>query len=260
MSVRRLTGSSSLGRPAVSRDSASGQPESGDLGAPGRLGRVEGLGTLRPVVVDRDGELPPLQCLLASGVVGDDVVGQVLGVPVMRLPARGGERRGKHAQLVVQFRQEVLCRRRGACAVRVCPSGRSLPGSCRLCPSRARAFRQCRQGTGTAVMRQRTGARRAAGFSVISSIRQRACGQARTLKSNGASTRQATSATNGPRDDLRTTLVLLVEGNFRVDLTGTSVTLEKQGDYAAWGPGIDHSWEALSESVVITVRWPSSTA
>ena len=58
-------------------------------------------------------------------------------------------------------------------------------------------------------------------------------------------------------DDQRTTLVLLVEGNFRVDLTEASVTLRKQGDYAAWGPGIDHSWEAVSDSVVITVRWPS---
>jgi hypothetical protein len=61
-------------------------------------------------------------------------------------------------------------------------------------------------------------------------------------------------------DDQRTTLVLLIEGNFRIDLTEASVTLGKQGDYATWGPGIDHSWEALSESVVITVRWPSSTA
>jgi quercetin dioxygenase-like cupin family protein len=52
---------------------------------------------------------------------------------------------------------------------------------------------------------------------------------------------------------------LLVEGNFRIDLTEASVTLEKQGDYLTWGPGIDHSWEALSESIVITVRWPSST-
>ena len=59
-------------------------------------------------------------------------------------------------------------------------------------------------------------------------------------------------------DDQRTTLVLLVEGNFRIDLTEGSVTLERQGDYAVWGPGIDHSWEALSPSVVVTVRWPSS--
>jgi hypothetical protein len=61
-------------------------------------------------------------------------------------------------------------------------------------------------------------------------------------------------------DEQRTTLVLLVEGNFRVDLTETSITLEKQGDYAAWGPGIDHSWEAISDSIVVTVRWPSSAA
>jgi len=59
-------------------------------------------------------------------------------------------------------------------------------------------------------------------------------------------------------DDQRTTLVLLVEGNFRVNLTAGSVMLEKQGDYAVWGPGIDHSWEALSESIVLTVRWPSA--
>lgn len=60
-------------------------------------------------------------------------------------------------------------------------------------------------------------------------------------------------------DDQRTTLVMLVYGNFKVSLTETSITLEKQGDYAIWGPGIDHSWEAITDSIVITVRWPSST-
>jgi hypothetical protein len=60
-------------------------------------------------------------------------------------------------------------------------------------------------------------------------------------------------------DDQRTTLVLLIEGSFRIDLTETSVTLTKQGDYALWGPGIDHSWQALSDSVIVTVRWPSSS-
>jgi quercetin dioxygenase-like cupin family protein len=61
-------------------------------------------------------------------------------------------------------------------------------------------------------------------------------------------------------DDQRTTLVLLVEGNFVVNLTAGRAGLTRQGDYAVWGPGIDHSWEAKEDSVVITVRWPSSSS
>lgn len=60
-------------------------------------------------------------------------------------------------------------------------------------------------------------------------------------------------------DDQRTTLLLLVQGHFRLELTEGTVTLARQGDYAVWGPGIDHSWEALADSVVITVRWPSAS-
>lgn len=55
----------------------------------------------------------------------------------------------------------------------------------------------------------------------------------------------------------RSTLILLVKGHFRVDLTEGSVTMTREGDYAAWGPGIDHSWQALSDSVIVSVRWPS---
>ncbi|WP_374005171.1 hypothetical protein [Streptomyces ipomoeae] len=33
--------------------------------------------------------------------------------------------------------------------------------------------------------------------------------------------------------------------------------LERQGDYVVWGRGVDHSWVAEEESVVLTVRWPS---
>jgi quercetin dioxygenase-like cupin family protein len=61
-------------------------------------------------------------------------------------------------------------------------------------------------------------------------------------------------------DEQRTTLVLLVEGNFVVSLTEGRAELTQQGDYAVWGPGIDHSWEARENSVVITVRWPSSSS
>lgn len=55
----------------------------------------------------------------------------------------------------------------------------------------------------------------------------------------------------------RTTLLLLVQGRFRVDLSVGSVTLARQGDYVVWGPGIDHSWQAEEDSVVVAVRWPS---
>jgi quercetin dioxygenase-like cupin family protein len=52
-------------------------------------------------------------------------------------------------------------------------------------------------------------------------------------------------------------MLLLVSGRFRLDLTIGTTTLERQGDYVVWGPGIDHSWQAEQDSVVITVRWPS---
>jgi hypothetical protein len=58
-------------------------------------------------------------------------------------------------------------------------------------------------------------------------------------------------------DEQRTTLIILVSGRFRVDLSIATVLLERQGDYAVWGPGINHSWGAESDSVVVTVRWPS---
>lgn len=55
----------------------------------------------------------------------------------------------------------------------------------------------------------------------------------------------------------RTALLVLISGRFRVELPGRSVLLTKQGDYVVWGQGVDHSWYAEEESVVLTVRWPS---
>lgn len=31
--------------------------------------------------------------------------------------------------------------------------------------------------------------------------------------------------------------------------------LENSGDFAIWGPGLDHSWRALKPSTVVTIRW-----
>lgn len=58
-------------------------------------------------------------------------------------------------------------------------------------------------------------------------------------------------------DDQRHTMVILVSGRFRLDLSVGTTTLERQGDYVVWEPGIDHSWQAENDSTVITIRWPS---
>lgn len=58
-------------------------------------------------------------------------------------------------------------------------------------------------------------------------------------------------------DHQRTTLVLLIQGKFHVHLTDGSALLQRQGDYLVWGPGVEHSWEAEEDSIVVTVRWPS---
>jgi hypothetical protein len=54
----------------------------------------------------------------------------------------------------------------------------------------------------------------------------------------------------------RTALLLLISGKFRVELPERSVLLAEQGDYVVFH-GVDHSWHAEENSVVLTVRWPS---
>src|SRR3712207_4464396 len=40
-------------------------------------------------------------------------------------------------------------------------------------------------------------------------------------------------------DEQRTTVLLLVKGRFRLELSVGTFVLGKEGDYAVWGPGID---------------------
>jgi hypothetical protein len=58
-------------------------------------------------------------------------------------------------------------------------------------------------------------------------------------------------------DEYRTTVLLLVRGRFRINLSVGTRVLTEEGDYAMWGPGIGHSWKAEEHSVVVTIRWPS---
>ncbi|MFJ9714296.1 signal peptidase I [Streptomyces sp. NPDC101234] len=57
--------------------------------------------------------------------------------------------------------------------------------------------------------------------------------------------------------EVRSAVLVLISGRFRMEFPGRSVLLEEQGDYVVWGQGVDHSWVAEDESVVLTLRWPS---
>jgi hypothetical protein len=58
-----------------------------------------------------------------------------------------------------------------------------------------------------------------------------------------------------------TTISILVNGSFVVRFKlpdgMREVVLAAQGDYVAFAPGVEHSWEALEDCLVITVRFPS---
>ncbi|HWD09353.1 MAG TPA: signal peptidase I [Actinomycetota bacterium] len=58
-------------------------------------------------------------------------------------------------------------------------------------------------------------------------------------------------------DEVATTLCLLVQGRFKLHFAARAVTFRRPGDYAVWRPGIKHRWEAVEDSIVLTIRWPS---
>lgn len=57
-----------------------------------------------------------------------------------------------------------------------------------------------------------------------------------------------------------TTMAILISGKHKVILPHADVLLEYVGDYVIWGPNIAHSWTAVENSVILTVRWPSIEA
>ena len=56
--------------------------------------------------------------------------------------------------------------------------------------------------------------------------------------------------------ETRTTLLIIVSGKFKLNLTVGTDILEA-GEYVVWGPGIEHTWEVIEDTIAITVRWPS---
>ena len=49
----------------------------------------------------------------------------------------------------------------------------------------------------------------------------------------------------------------VLRATFHIDGTPHVVTLQKEGDYVVFGPDVVHSWEALDDTVVLSVRFPS---
>ena len=58
-----------------------------------------------------------------------------------------------------------------------------------------------------------------------------------------------------------TTISVLIEGSlkvtFHIDGTQHEVRLQTKGDYVAFGPEVVHSWEAVGDTIVLSVRFPS---
>ena len=59
------------------------------------------------------------------------------------------------------------------------------------------------------------------------------------------------------RGEERTAVAVLISGRFRLRFPERDALLAEPGDYVIWGKGVDHSWVAEEESVVLIVRWPS---
>jgi hypothetical protein len=58
-----------------------------------------------------------------------------------------------------------------------------------------------------------------------------------------------------------TTISVLIRGSllvsFYIDETPRLVKLIKEGDYVVYGPDVVHSWEAVGETLVLSIRFPS---
>jgi hypothetical protein len=58
-----------------------------------------------------------------------------------------------------------------------------------------------------------------------------------------------------------TTISVLVRGSLRVTFylgeSPQTVTMQKEGDYIIFAPDTVHSWEAIGDTIVLSIRFPS---
>ncbi len=57
--------------------------------------------------------------------------------------------------------------------------------------------------------------------------------------------------------EARTTLSILISGEWEMVFRNRTVVLSKPGDFVMWGKGVDHKWRARANTTIMTIRWPS---
>ena len=55
-----------------------------------------------------------------------------------------------------------------------------------------------------------------------------------------------------------TTLCVLVKGNVRIRFPSEECMLSHEGDYVIWPAGVPHRWVVTEDSLILTMRWPST--
>jgi hypothetical protein len=58
--------------------------------------------------------------------------------------------------------------------------------------------------------------------------------------------------------ETRTSFMVMNSGRFVQRLPDLEVELSRTGDNVMWGPGVSHAWRAVEDSVMLTIRWPST--
>ena len=56
-----------------------------------------------------------------------------------------------------------------------------------------------------------------------------------------------------------TTLCMLVKGNVRIRFPSEECILSHEGDYVIWPAGVPHRWVVTEDSLILTMRWPSTS-
>ncbi|MCA9375519.1 MAG: signal peptidase I [Candidatus Doudnabacteria bacterium] len=60
-------------------------------------------------------------------------------------------------------------------------------------------------------------------------------------------------------DETATTMTLLISGSYDTEFEDGSVFEHRSlGDYVIWKPGVNHKWTVHEDSLILTIRWPSS--